>query len=141
MIRAQLINDVLLNTGEIRFDMKTILVIDDNENMLSMMCDLLTRSGYNVLSATDGAQGLNALRTNTPDLLITDVVMPEKDGLEVIMDLKKHHPGLKSIVVSGGGILEPQAYLPIAKKLGADEVLAKPFIPSELLALVRKLLA
>jgi CheY-like chemotaxis protein len=121
--------------------MKKILVIDDNENMLKMMCDLLTRSGYNVFSATDGVQGIKALHANTPDLVITDVIMPEKDGLEVIMDLKKHHPGLKSIVVSGGGILEPQAYLPLAKKLGADEVLAKPFRLAELLTLVQKLLA
>ena len=120
--------------------MKNILVIDDNENMLQMMFDLLTRSGYNVISATDGAQGLKKFHAHPPDMVITDIIMPEKEGLEVIMELNKQQPKPKIIAISGGGILEPKTYLALAQKLGADEVIAKPFRPAELLKLVAQLL-
>ncbi len=121
--------------------MKNILVIEDNENMLSMMNDLLSRSEYHVISATDGVAGLKAYRTAKPDLVITDIIMPNKEGLEVIMDLVKETPRLKIIAMSGGGIMEPRTYLSLAEKLGADEIIEKPFRPADLLALVAKLLA
>ncbi|HBG21169.1 MAG TPA: response regulator [Desulfobulbaceae bacterium] len=121
--------------------MKNILIIEDNENMLQMMCDLLGRSGYSVITATDGVQGLKAFHTHSPALVITDIIMPDKEGLEVIMELTKQEPRPKIIAVSGGGILEPQTYLSLARKLGADHALAKPFRPAELLALIEHLLA
>lgn len=121
--------------------MKNILVIDDNENMLQMMHDFLDRSGYNVFTATDGVQGLKAFHAHTPDLVITDIIMPDKEGLEVIMELNKQQPRPKIIAVSGGGILDPQTYLSLARKLGADHAITKPFRPAELLALVQTLLA
>ncbi len=122
--------------------MKNILVIEDNENMLSMMNDLLSRSEYHVISATDGVAGLKAYRTAKPDLVITDIIiMPNKEGLEVIMDLVKETPRPKIIAMSGGGIMEPRTYLSLAEKLGADEIIEKPFRPADLLALVAKLLA
>lgn len=121
--------------------MKSILVIEDNENMLQMMCDLLGRSGYTVYTATDGVQGLKAFRTHSPALVITDIIMPDKEGLEVIMELTKQQPRPRIIAVSGGGILEPQTYLSLARKLGADHALAKPFRPAELLGLIERLLA
>lgn len=120
---------------------KNILIIEDNENMLRMMSDLLGRAGYSILTATDGVQGLKKFKTHTPDLVITDIIMPDKEGLEVIMELNKQQPRPKVIAVSGGGILEPQTYLSLAKKLGADNTLAKPFRPAELLSLVKQLLA
>lgn len=120
--------------------MKSILVIDDNENMLRMMCDLLQRSGYNVISATDGMQGLKIFHTHPPDLVITDIIMPDKEGLEIIMELCKQRPRPKIIAVSGGGILQPHTYLALARKLGADHAIEKPFRPSDLLALVQQLL-
>lgn len=120
--------------------MKKILVIDDNENMLQMMCDLLDRSGYDVISAADGVQGLKTFHSHIPDLVITDIIMPDKEGLEIIMELSKQQPRPKIIAVSGGGILEPQTYLALAKKLGADHAIAKPFRPADLLSLVQKLL-
>ena len=121
--------------------MKSILIIEDNENMLQMMCDLLGRSGYAVFSAADGVQGLKAFHAHSPALVITDIIMPDKEGLEVIMELTKQQPRPKIIAISGGGILEPQTYLSLARKLGADHALAKPFRPAELLTLIEKLLA
>ncbi len=121
--------------------MKNILVIEDNENMLRMMNDLLSRSGYNVVSAIDGVAGMKAFRASKPDLVITDIIMPDKEGLEVIMDLVKETPKPKIIAMSGGGMMEPRTYLSLAEKLGADEIIQKPFRPAELLALVEKLLA
>jgi len=120
--------------------MKSILIIEDNENMLQMMCDLLGRSGYSVITATDGVQGLKAFHAHSPALVITDIIMPDKEGLEVIMELTKQQPRPKIIAVSGGGILEPQTYLSLARKLGADHALAKPFRPAELLTLIEQLL-
>jgi DNA-binding response OmpR family regulator len=120
--------------------MITILVIEDNENMLHMMNDLLSRSGYHVLSAIDGVAGMKAYRASKPDLVITDIIMPDKEGLEVIMELAKETPRPKIIAMSGGGMMEPRTYLLLAEKLGADEIIQKPFHPAELLALLKKLL-
>jgi two-component system, cell cycle response regulator CpdR len=120
---------------------KSILVIDDNEIILRMICDLLNRSGFTVLSASDGVQGLKVYYAELPSLVITDLIMPNKEGLEVIMELNKQDPKPKIIAISGGGRLEPQTYLPLAELLGADHVLEKPFHPAELIALVEKLLA
>ena len=121
--------------------MKTILVIEDTENMLRMMSDLLSRSGYNVISAVDGVQGVNSYRTSKPDLVITDIIMPDKEGLEVIMELVRETPRPKIIAMSGGGMMEPRTYLSLAEKLGADAVLEKPFRPAELLSLIEKVLS
>ena len=119
---------------------KSILVIDDNETMLRMICDLLGRSGFATLSASDGVKGLKAYYADHPGLVITDLIMPNKEGLEVIMELNKQDPKPKIIAMSGGGRLEPQTYLPLAEMLGADHVLEKPFHPAELVALVKELL-
>ena len=121
--------------------MKNVLVIDDNENMLGMMCDLLRRSGYNVISAINGAQGLKAYYANIPDLVITDLIMPDKEGIEIIIELTKQKPRPKIIAISGGGKLGPRTYLPLAEALGADHVLEKPFHPAELIDYVAKSLA
>jgi DNA-binding response OmpR family regulator len=121
--------------------MKNILIIDDSENMLRMMSDLLSRSGYNVFTASDGVKGLQIYYTHPPDLVITDIIMPDKEGLEVIMELVKQKPRPKIIAISGGGMMEPQTYLALASKLGADQILEKPFRPVELLTLIEKLLS
>ena len=121
--------------------MKNILVIDDNEHILKMMCTLLHRSGYTVFSATDGVQGMKTYYSNTPVLVITDLIMPEKEGLEVIMELTRQEPRPKIIAISGGGKMGPQSYLPMADVLGADYVLEKPFHPAEFIDCVERLLA
>lgn len=121
--------------------MKNILVIEDNVNMLRMMSDLLTRSGYQVLTAIDGIAGVKLYLAEKPDLVITDIIMPDKEGLEVIMELTREIPRPKIIAMSGGGMMEARTYLSLAEKLGANAVLEKPFRPAELLDLVAKLLA
>jgi YesN/AraC family two-component response regulator len=75
-----------------------------------------------------------------PDLVITDIIMPEKEGLETIFELRKKYPGIKIIAISGGGRISPDGYLPSAKLLGADMVFQKPLIPKEFIAAVSKLL-
>jgi DNA-binding response OmpR family regulator len=118
--------------------MKTILVIEDNENMLRMVNDLLSRSGYQVLTASDGVEGMKVYHKSKPDLVLTDIIMPDKEGLEVVMELGREVPRPKIIAMSGGGMMEPRTYLSLAEKLGADDVLQKPFRPADLLALIAR---
>jgi len=120
--------------------MKTILVIEDNEVILTLIYDLLTRSGYKVLTAHDGQKGLKVYYSNSPCIVITDIVMPEKDGLEVIMELNKQKPKPKIIALSGGGKIGPETYLTLAERLGANRTIEKPFNVSELLEAVQDLL-
>ena len=120
--------------------MKNILVIDDNRHVLQLMCEMLGRYGYNVFPATDGVEGMKIYEKSIPDLVITDIVMPEKEGIEIITELRAREPKPKIIAISGGGRLGPEEYLPIALMLGADQVLEKPFLPKELIANVRELI-
>jgi CheY-like chemotaxis protein len=120
--------------------MKTILVIDDNEIVLRLICDLLSRSGFEVLTAHDGKNGMKTYYSNSPSLVITDIVMPEKDGLEVIMELSKQEPKPKIIALSGGGRLGPDTYLHLAEHLGANRIIEKPIRPAELIEVVKELL-
>lgn len=121
--------------------METILVIDDNEIALKVLCEILIRSGYNVLTAHDGQNGMQMYYSHTPCLVITDIVMPEKDGLEVIMELNKQDPKPKIIALSGGGRLDSETYLHLASHLGADRIVEKPYHPDQILKNVRELLA
>ena len=121
--------------------MKNILVIDDDEHVLAMICDLLHRSGYSVIPAMNGVEGIQSFYATLPDLVITDLIMPDKEGLDVIMELTKREPKPKIIAISGGGKMGPQSYLPIAELLGADCVLEKPFHPAELIDCVDNLLS
>lgn len=120
--------------------MKTILVIDDDDDFREMLCIRLRSAGYKVISASDGHSGMKAYFVNNPALVITDLVMPVKEGIEVIMELKNQNPSPIIVAMSGGGRIKPDAYLPVAKQLGADLVLEKPFYTSELLASVNALL-
>ncbi len=120
--------------------MPTILVIDDEPQMLKMLERVLSMEGYTVLTAPDGKQGLNICRTNPIDLVITDVIMPEVEGLEVVMTLKRMLPAVKIIAISGGGRNQPTDYLFIAGRLGAHRTFVKPLDRKELLSAVKELL-
>ena len=120
--------------------MKTILVIDDNEDILQLIYRLLVRSGFQVVTAHNGTKGLKEYYSSAPNLVITDIVMPEKDGLEVIMELSSLEPKPKIIALSGGGRVEPDTYLCLAENLGAHRILEKPFHPEELVDAVKELL-
>ena len=117
-----------------------ILVIDDVGGIRQLLRDGLNAAGYGVFMAANGQQGLALFQTQPSDLVITDIFMPEGDGLEVIRSLRKTYPTLPIIAISGDGRLPNQMMLPVAKALGANQVLAKPFRMRDLVASVKQLL-
>jgi YesN/AraC family two-component response regulator len=119
--------------------MKSILIIDDEEQIRTMLRNLLERLGYEVVEAPDGKKGIRLFRKSPTDLIITDIVMPEKEGIELIMELKQEFPDVKIIAISGGGHNDPENYLSLAKELGAQRIVAKPFEKEDLLKAVREL--
>ena len=114
--------------------------MDDNEGFRKPLCQTLERAGYEVLSAADGAAALRLFRQQPVDLVITDIIMPEKEGLETIMELRRIKPELKIIAISGGGRIGAEDYLPLAEHLGAARTLAKPFSSAEIIEAVSGLL-
>jgi YesN/AraC family two-component response regulator len=120
--------------------MSSILIIDDDAQILKMLRQILEREKYHVTEASNGKQGLRLYRENPADLVITDIIMPEKEGIEIIIELKRDYPDVKIIAISGGGRINPDDYLDIAKKLGANRIFAKPVERKELLHAVRELL-
>ncbi len=121
--------------------MRRVLVIDDNEDLRELMQVILAEGGYTVDSAPSGIIGLEMLRRAPYELVLTDLFMPHQDGIETIGLLRKEHPDVKVLAVSGGGrVSASHSYLLTAMQIGADDVLAKPFEPEALLATARKLL-
>ena len=120
--------------------MARILIIDDDPQILDMLGQTLEREGYDIVKALNGNEGIKLYRENHVDLIITDIIMPEKDGIETIFELRKDLPDLKIIAISGGGRIEPEEYLFVAQKLGVQRTFAKPVARAELLKAVRELL-
>jgi CheY-like chemotaxis protein len=120
--------------------MARILVIDDEKEMRDLLRWMLEREGYQVVTASDGKEGLHLYRENPADLIITDLIMPEMEGIETILALKQDFPGVKIIAMSGGGHVGPDPYLKIAEGVGAIRVFAKPFLREEILNAVQELL-
>lgn len=122
--------------------MAKILVIDDVEAIRHAMAIVLENEGHAVVQAVDGVDGIRRLRESPVDLLITDVLMPGADGIEVIKAVREHAPNLKVIAMSGGGNQLPAGFsLKMAQAFGAKAVLYKPFENAELVAMVRSVLA
>lgn len=122
-------------------DTKKLLVIDDDASMLEVLQQRLETEGYDVETAQNGVQALQLIRSCAYDLVITDIVMPDMDGIELIRALREEDPDAKIIAISGGGKVSSQHYLHLADRLGADCVLAKPFVWQDLSPLVDKALA
>jgi YesN/AraC family two-component response regulator len=118
---------------------KKILIIDDEESIRRVIRQSLEKNGYEVLDAPNGRDGLKIYHEALPDLVITDIIMPEMEGLETIMALRRGNPKVKIITISGGGA-KGFNYLPTALKLGALRAIAKPFTQRELLRTVFDLL-
>jgi two-component system chemotaxis response regulator CheY len=110
-----------------------ILVVEDEPELRRLIAAILEKSGYTVAVAEHGGQAIALLRQKTADLVITDLLMPEQDGIETILKLRQHWPKLPVIAISGGGQLSADYYLKIAKQFGAASLLMKPFTPEELL--------
>ena len=107
--------------------MARILLIDDDDTVRLSMRLALEDADYIIDEAANGAAGLERMREQPADLVITDIFMPEKEGLETIDELKRDFPRAKIIAISGGGRMDPQDYLEVARNLGADRSLFKPF--------------
>jgi YesN/AraC family two-component response regulator len=120
--------------------MALILIIDDESQIRSMLKLMLERDGYEVVEAPDGIEGIRIYRQNPADLIITDLIMPNKDGIGMIIDLKKEFPDVKIIAMSGGGLNKPEGYLKGAKKLGAACTLTKPIDRNEMLGAIKDVL-
>jgi DNA-binding response OmpR family regulator len=118
--------------------MAEILVIDDDPVIRRFMVTTLSAAGHTIREAPDGAHGMAAFRTHHPDLVITDIVMPEKEGIEVIREVRKEAPDVAILAVSGSA--HGSFYLHAATVLGADASLAKPFRSEEFLRVVSDLL-
>jgi len=116
-------------------------VIDDDEAIRDLFWAALKSEGYGVDTAENGLEGLRLFGTGIFDLVITDIVMPEKEGLETIQELLRRSPGLKILAVSGGGLGNPFTYLLLAKHFGASGTLVKPISMQDLRAEVGRLLA
>ncbi len=118
---------------------KTILVIDDEDLFRSGLKKVLELEGYAVVGARDGQQGLMCYREMKPDLILTDIVMPEKEGIETIMEIIADNPNQPVIAMSGGGLTHNADYLEYAKEFGARKILKKPFKFEELFEAIREL--
>jgi YesN/AraC family two-component response regulator len=120
--------------------MAKILLIDDDDSLRRALRLTLIHFGHTVIEARNGKEGMVLFSHTAVDLVITDIVMPEKDGLVVLGELQKKQPPVKIIAISGGGRVSPEDYLRIAKAMRAAKVLAKPFSNEDLIASINDLL-
>jgi CheY-like chemotaxis protein len=119
--------------------MAQILIIDDDEAMRYLLREMLEPEGYTVYEAANGAEGMRLFRQERPEFVITDVFMPEQDGLETIRMLKREFPTVKIVAMSGGGASGTLSYLEVTRTFGADRILRKPFLKGSLLATLQEL--
>ncbi len=119
--------------------MVKVLIIEDEKAVRELVGRMLESRNHTMIEASDGIQGLQAYQAEKPDVVVTDIIMPNADGLEVIRKIMQWEPEAKIIAISGGGRVEERTYLNYAKKFGARAILAKPFEPDELLSLIEKL--
>lgn len=121
--------------------MARVLVVEDEQQMRRMIGRVLAAAGHRVLEAENGEKALSLLAAGIPDLVITDLFMPEKEGIETIRAIRQNHPDLPIIAMTGGGYHGNLQLLSVAEKFGANARLAKPFRSDELLAVVAKVLS
>ena len=120
--------------------MATILVIDDDLAMRRLLARTLAAKNYVVIEAADGKQGVAMAAAHKPALVVTDILMPEKEGIETMREIREQTPRAKIVAISGGGLSHNMLFLDVAKALGADATLAKPFRPAELMKTIEDLL-
>ena len=117
--------------------MTRIMIVDDEELARFTLREILEEAGYEVAEARNGNECLSFQRQSGFDLIITDIIMPEKEGVETIIELKRDYPNLKIIAISGGGRTRNLDFLKLAEEYGADQILSKPFSDDQLLEAVR----
>ena len=131
--------------------MPRVLIIDDEEDVRDALCEVLNRAGFDVGVAATSDEGIDDLRINPAELVVTDIIMPGKDGVTAIREIRGEFPDVKIIAISGGGNFTPDAYEPnaimttaylaAAREAGADVILPKPFDRTAFVAAVRALTA
>ena len=115
-----------------------VLLLEDNEPYRTLIVEVLTLAGFEVCAAPDGRRVSQILHERRIDLVVTDLVMPERDGIETLTELRYSHPQLPVIAISGDVPMNRDLYLTIAEKLGASRVIAKPFKMEQLVAAARE---
>ncbi len=120
--------------------MSLILVVDDEELVRKTIVQTLAKLDHEIIAVENGLEAVKYCQDNEPDLMITDIIMPDMEGIELIMKLHEKSPQMKIIAISGGGRISNFDFLEIAEKMGADVILHKPFLPSELRESVQNLL-
>src|ERR1700685_1671205 len=118
-----------------------ILIVDDNEKIRATVRMMLEGAGFEIAEAADGAEAIRTFRHSGADVVLSDVFMPDHDGLELIRALRRDFPDVKVIAMSGGGFRGRVDMLPLAKGLGAAAILPKPFTQAEVLAAIARALA
>src|SRR3990172_9301630 len=120
--------------------MAHVLVVDDEDQMRKLIRLALQQEGHTVVEAPNGKRAIQHIQEAEINLVISDVVMPGMDGLELIREIRRTHPGIKVLAISGAGKEGPGLYLNIAEHFGADAILMKPFTPDQLIEKVLALL-
>jgi len=118
-----------------------ILLIDDDNHFREMFAELLKRNNYEVIESPDGRYATELYAEHQPDLVITDIIMPEKEGIETILDLKRKFQSIKLIAISGGGRTNALDNLRSARLLGADRTFEKPFENKEMLEAIKEIIS
>ena len=121
--------------------MARLLVIDDEKLARLTLRKILERAGHEVVEATNGSEGIAMYRAQPFDAVITDIIMPDKEGVETIIELKRDFPQVRLIAISGGGRTRNLDFLKLAMQYGAEKILAKPFSQDDLVDAVESLLA
>lgn len=121
--------------------MARVMVIDDDEVVRMTLTLVLEKAGHDVIAADDGRKGMALFKMNPTDVVLTDIYMPNQEGLATIMALRSAYPAVKVVAISGGGANAGLDVLPVAEALGADRALRKPISPKDLIATIAELTA
>jgi CheY-like chemotaxis protein len=120
--------------------MPGILIVEDDVELREMLKVSLLRRNFSVFEASDGKEAILQFKPSLTDVVVTDIIMPEEDGLKVIMKIREIKPIIKIIAISGGGKAGPGSYLNLAKALGANAIFSKPFPVNDLITKIEELL-
>jgi DNA-binding NtrC family response regulator len=120
--------------------MTRVLLVDDDDDFRMPLRKYLERTGHEVIEARNGTQAVEAYKKQPVDVVVTDLIMPEKEGIETIMELKRQHPQVRIVAMSGGGRINGGDFLKVAQQLGARRALAKPFSCQAMVAAIAEVM-
>lgn len=118
---------------------KQVIVADDDASIRLLATRALSAEGFTVRNAADGLEAIKAMEAMPASILVTDIIMPNREGVETIIEVRRRWPATRIVAVSGGGRLAPEQFLDLAGEFGADATLPKPFSMSQLVKTVKSL--